>query len=64
MTQWEYKTINFETTGFTGGILDMAKFDSALNEAGRDGWELVNCLTTNQSYGSTRTVVAVLKRPR
>lgn len=64
MEQWEYKSVKFETTGFSGGILDLADFDSLLNQYGRDGWELVSPFTTNQSYGSTRYVIAVFKRKK
>ena len=62
MNQWEYKTIEFETTGFMGGKLDITEFNTTLNECGRNGWELVNCFDTNQSQGASRKVIAVLKR--
>ncbi len=64
MQQWEYKTIDFKTKGVLGGLLDLRDFNDALNEYGENGWELVNCFDTNQSYGSSRTVVAVFKRPK
>lgn len=60
--KFEYKTIKFETTGFAGGILDVDKFNTKLNELGRDGWELVTCFDTNYSQGGSRFVIAVLKR--
>lgn len=63
MTRWEYKTIKLGTTGFLGGILDASAFEQLLNNLGRDGWELVSAFDTNQSYGQTRDVVAVFKRP-
>ncbi len=59
---WEYKTLQFETKGFAGGILDLGKFDTDLNTLGAQGWELVSCFDTNQSYGASRFVVAVFKR--
>jgi hypothetical protein len=62
MTNWEYKTLKFDTKGFTGGIIETDDFNDRLNGYGRDGWELVSCFTTNQSYGSSRHVIAVLKR--
>ena len=49
---------------FFGGKLDTEAFDTYLNELGREGWELVNAFDTNQSYGASRDVVAVFKRPR
>lgn len=64
MIQWEYKTIEFETKGFSGGLLDIHTFNVSLNEYGKDGWELVNCFDTNQSYGASRKVIAVFKRQR
>jgi hypothetical protein len=62
MTNWEYKTLQFETKGFSGGILDVENFNNTLNQYGRDGWELVNCFDTNQSYGASRHVIAIMKR--
>jgi len=63
MTYWEYKTVKFATSRFSGGKIDINKFNSILNEHGRDGWELVSCFDTNQSYGASRFVIAVFKRP-
>jgi hypothetical protein len=63
MTRWEYKTIKLSTSGFLGGNLDTGAFDNLLNGLGRDGWELVSAFDTNQSYGASRDVVAVFKRP-
>ncbi|MBP1756029.1 MAG: hypothetical protein H6Q59_2427 [Firmicutes bacterium] len=62
MLQWEYRTLEFSTTGFAGGLLDITAFNEALNGYGREGWELVNCFDTNQSQGASRKVIAVLKR--
>ena len=64
MIQWEYKTIEFKTKGFVGGILDINTFNESLNNCGRDGWELVSCFDTNQSYGASRKVIAVFKRQK
>lgn len=63
MQRWEYKTIKLETSGFCGGILDIAAFDQLLNHWGYQGWELVEGFTTNMNYGESREVIAVLKRP-
>lgn len=62
MNQWEYQTLEFETKGFMGGILDVTEFNKTLNEYGRYGWELVSCFDTNQSQGASRKVIAVMKR--
>lgn len=65
MTQWEYRTVKVEAKGwFVGGVLDQSKFEAALNELGRDGWELVSTFDTNMLHGQTREIVAVLKRSR
>lgn len=64
MIQWEYKTKEFATTGFAGGILDIRDFNDSLNDYGNDGWELVSCFDTNQSQGASRKVIAVLKRQK
>ena len=62
MNQWEYKTLEFETKGFAGGLLEIDYFNSTLNSYGREGWELVSCFDTNQSQGASRRVIAVMKR--
>jgi hypothetical protein len=62
MDRWEYRTIKVMTKGFTGGILEIQSFDSELNKMGAEGWELISCFDTNQSYGQTREVIAVFKR--
>jgi len=61
---WEYKTVKLATTGLTGGKLDELKLDALMNQLGAEGWELVSAFDTNQSYGATRDVVVVFKRPR
>ena len=62
--KWEYQTITFPSGGFLGGKLESDEFDAELNRLGRQGWELVSVMDTNQSSGATRFVVAVFKRPR
>lgn len=64
MQKWEYKTIKLDTKGLLGGILDATVFDGMLNQLGADGWEMIAAFDTNQSYGASREVVAVFKRPR
>jgi hypothetical protein len=62
--QWEYMTVMFEATGwYLGGKLDGKKFNDRLNQLGQEGWELVSVFDTNMREGTTRDVVAVLKRP-
>ena len=62
MEKWEYSTKKMQTKGFTGGILEIQDFDTELNKMGSEGWELVSCFGTNQSYGQTREVIVVFKR--
>ncbi len=62
MDKWEYKTYYIETSGFSGGKVDMKSLDETLNSYGWDGWELVNILTTHEGAGMTRDVVAIFKR--
>jgi len=62
MVKWEYCTEEFETTGFSGGILDLQIFNDRLNDLGSRGWELVNAFATHRSQGETRFVMAVFKR--
>jgi Domain of unknown function (DUF4177) len=65
--EWEYKTIRLKPP-----VADYAEqkvehvlddLTPQLNDAGRDGWELVNVLDT-EALGYTNFVVAVFKRPR
>lgn len=62
MEKWEYKSIKFQTEGSLGGILDTDYFDSEINIMGRQGWELVSCISTHAAYGKSREVIAVFKR--
>ena len=62
--RWEYKTIKIATSGFAGGKLDENAFTAYMNDLGDQGWELVSAFDTNLTYGATRNVVAVFKRPR
>ncbi|MHC4519639.1 MAG: DUF4177 domain-containing protein [Planctomycetota bacterium] len=61
--QWEYKTIKLGATGFLGGKFDEDQLDRYMNELGSQGWELVAGFDTNKSYGETRDVVVIFKRP-
>lgn len=63
MPQWEYKSVKHKTNGLLGGIVDTDAFDAALNELGKQGWELVGVFDTNLSNGATRDLVTVFKKP-
>ncbi|MEQ9408186.1 MAG: DUF4177 domain-containing protein [Fuerstiella sp.] len=64
---WEYQTVSFDFSSEAflsqGGLFNSRKFNRELNRLGWDGWELVNVFDTNRVKGSTKFVVAVLKRP-
>lgn len=63
-TQWEYKTIRFDTSGFLTPKLDPQKLDLELDRLGEDGWELVSVLDLNLGHGASSSLVAALERPR
>lgn len=60
---WEYKTVKLAATGFLGGKFDERQLDVYMNQLGAEGWELVTGFDTNKSYGETRDVVVIFKRP-
>ncbi|MBQ1447823.1 MAG: DUF4177 domain-containing protein [Erysipelotrichaceae bacterium] len=64
MEQYEYKVITFDTKGFFGGNVDVDLVEEELNELGEEGWELVSCTNTNQSYGSSKSLVCIFKRKK
>lgn len=62
MEQYEYKTLFTDAKGVFGGKVEKTTFQNDLNELGSQGWELVNTVATNQSYGSTRWIISIFKR--
>ena len=60
--KWEYRTVKQHAQQGWGGEFDEQAFDRLLNELGDQSWELVSALDTNLGGGSTRYLVAVLKR--
>lgn len=64
MQRWEYKTFKIAAKGIFSRAIEPAEFEAKLNELGSQGWELVSSFDTNMTYGTTREMVAVLKRPR
>jgi hypothetical protein len=66
--KWEYRTVSFgASSGFwplaAGGEVGEAEITTKLNGLGRDGWELVSAVATDDIRGQTRAVVCILKRP-
>lgn len=64
MQQWEYKTLKILTHGLFGGQISEEDLEIQLNELGEEGWEVVSCVNTNQSGGTSLSVVVVMKRPK
>ncbi len=60
--EWEYYTLRFKVSGFFSQKIDTAKIDAALNEAGREGWELVNGAVVGQTYGGVSELLFFFKR--
>lgn len=62
MAKWEYKTVCIEATGFRGDEEDCDSLDSLLNDMGREGWELVTAIDSEQHYAQARKVYYTFKR--
>ncbi len=64
MEKYEYRVVTFDTKGFWGGDVETLQIQDQLNLLGNDGWEMVSCTSTNQSYGATKSIVCVFKRKK
>ena len=64
MDKYEYKVIAYDTKGLFGGKVDSRELESQLNQFGNDGWEMVSCTSSNQSYGSSKSIVFIFKRKK
>ncbi len=64
MEKFEYKVVTFDTKGFWGGTVEARPVEEQLNQLGNDGWEMVSCTSTNQSYGASKSIVCMFKRKR
>lgn len=64
MEKFEYCTYIYDTKGFWGGSVDASQFQNELNRLGNEGWELVSSNSTNQSYGSSKSIVCIFKRKK
>jgi len=65
--EWEYKVITMRTKEFSGGKFEVSELETTMNELGRDEWELVAALGTNEgilTQGGTYQMVLHFKRPR
>lgn len=64
MEKFEYKVFAFDTKGFWGGRVEIDQIENQLNQLGNEGWEMVSCTSTNQSYGASKSIVCILKRKK
>lgn len=68
MPQWEYKVVTTQPDPqrwfSMGGDIDARRTEETLNQAGRDGWELVSSFDTNMGHGESRNYVFLFKRLR
>ncbi len=62
MEKFEYKVVTYDPSGFFGGNVKSNQIENQLNMLGDDGWEMVSCTSSNQSYGSTKSLVCIFNR--
>ena len=62
MNKYEYKVVVYDTKGVFGGKVDSKQLEAQLNMLGYEGWEMVSCTSSNQSYGSSKSIVFIFKR--
>ncbi len=62
MEKFEYKVVTYDTKGFWGGNVEVHQIENQLNLLGSEGWEMVSCTSTNQSYGASKSIVCIFKR--
>lgn len=64
---WEYKSVPLKVSGYDYGERTvekvLAEVDRFMNEAGSEGWELVNTLD-QEKKGYVKLVIAIFKRPK
>ncbi len=64
MEKFEYKVVTYDPSGFFGGNVQVNQIENQLNMLGNDGWEMISCTSSNQSYGSTKSLVCIFKRKK
>lgn len=64
MDKFEYKVVTYDTKGFWGGTVEVHQIENQLNLLGSEGWEMVSCTSTNQSYGASKSIVCMFKRKK
>ena len=56
------KVVTYDPSGFFGGNVQPNQIEYQLNMLGNDGWEMISCTSSNQSYGSTKSLVCIFKK--
>ena len=64
MEKYEYKVLTYDTKGFFGGNVEVYQIEDQLNRLGDEGWEMISCSTTSQSYGANKSMVYIFKRKK
>ena len=62
MEQYEYKLMKYDGKGLFGGKFDLTEVDAEFNKMGKEGWELVSLMDTQEGYGKTKWIIATFKR--
>ena len=57
MNTWEY-TVELVCDGALTDLLDRSRLENTLNNAGRDGWELVSTIPTGND------LLLIMKKPK
>ena len=64
MPQWEYKVLKYKIGEWRQSVPDYSEIERELNELGRLGWQVLNCVAPGRKMGQANELVAVLSRPR
>ena len=64
MEKFEYKVVVYDTKGVWGGSVEGNQLENELNKYGNDGWEMVSCTSSNESFGSSKSIVCIFKRKK
>lgn len=62
MNRFEYKVLEVPTKkGLLGGKVDVEELTKILNDAGKQGWEVIK-VANGSKYDNSRNVIIILKR--
>ena len=62
MDKYEYYTFAYDTRGLYSPTINLSDIQGALNELGREGWELVSTTPIHKSTGMTGNIIYYFKR--